>query len=90
METIANNYSQTDKSANVTSAQTTTPNKIMDIAIHNDVGMRFIIGDVESIQSQVVSNLDNAKLKMDTIESGYGQIQWQSEASDAFRSTFTR
>lgn len=90
LETIANNYSQADKGANVTSAQKTAPNKITDIAIHNDVGMRFLTGDVESIQSQVVSNLDNAKSKMDTIESVYGQIQWQSEASDAFRSTFTR
>ena len=52
--------------------------------------MRFLTGDVESIQNQVVSNLDIAKSKMDEIESVYGQIQWRSEASDAFRSTFTR
>ncbi len=90
LETIANNYSQADKGANVTSAQKTAPNKIADIAIHNDVGMRFLTGDVESIQNQVVSNLDIAKSKMDEIESVYGQIQWRSEASDAFRSTFTR
>ena len=28
--------------------------------------------------------------KQKWIESAYAQIQWQSEASDAFRSTFTR
>ena len=41
-------------------------------------------------QNQVSSNLDNAKEKMNTIESIYGQIQWQSEASDVFKSTFSR
>ncbi len=90
LETIANNYAQADTGANVTSAQKTEPNRIMDIAIHNDVGMRFITGDVEEVQTQVTSNLNDAKAKMDTIESVYAQIQWQSEAADAFRSTFTR
>lgn len=90
LETIANNYAQADKGANVTSAQNTAPNKISDIPIINDVGMRFITADVESIQSQVVSNLDKATEKMNAIEGVYGQIDWQSEASDAFKSTFTR
>lgn len=90
LETIANNYAQADKGANVTSAQNTAPNKISDIPVINDVGMRFITADVESIQNQVVSNLDKAKEKMNAIEGVYGQIDWQSEASDAFKSTFTR
>lgn len=90
LETIANNYAQADKGANVTNAQKTEPSRIMDIAIHNDVGMRFITGDVEEVQTQVTANLNDAKAKMDAIESAYAQIQWQSEASDAFRSTFTR
>ena len=91
LETIANNYSQSDKGANVTSAQKTAPNKITEIPVHDDTGkMRFITADVETVQSQVTANLDNAKTKMDTIESVYGQIQWESEAADAFRSTFTR
>lgn len=91
LETIANNYSKSDKGANVTSAQKTAPNKITEIPVHDDTGkMRFITADVETVQSQVTANLDNAKTKMDTIESVYGQIQWESEAADAFRSTFTR
>lgn len=90
LEVIANNYSQADKGANVTSAQNTAPNKISDIPISNDVGMRFLTSEVQNIQSQVSSNLDNAKAKMDSIQSVYSQIQWQSEASEAFKSTFTR
>lgn len=91
LETIANNYSKSDKGANVTSAQKTAPNKITEIPVHDDTGkMRFITADVETVQSQVTANLENAKTKMDTIESVYGQIQWESEAADAFRSTFTR
>ena len=90
LETIANNYAQADKGANVVGAQNTAPNKIAEIPVSNDVGMRFITEDVANTQSQVSTNLDNAKSKMDSIESTYNQIQWQSEASDAFKSTFTR
>lgn len=86
LETIANNYSQADMGANVTSAQQTAPSRIMDIAIHNDVGMRFLTGDVESIQSQVSSNLDNAKSKMETIESTFKATPWESEAHEAYQS----
>lgn len=90
LETIANNYAQADKGANVVGAQNTAPNKIAEIPVSNDVGMRFITEDVANTQSQVSTNLDNARSRMDSIESTYSQIQWQSEASDAFKSTFTR
>lgn len=91
LETIANNYSKSDKGANVTSAQKTAPNKITEIPVHDDTGkLRFIAADVETVKSEVTTKLDNAKSKMDTIETTYNQIQWESEAADAFRNTFTR
>ena len=91
LETIANNYSQVDRGSNVTSAQQTAPTKITEIPVHDDTGkLRFIAADVETVKSEVTTKLDNAKSKMDTIETTYNQIQWESEAADAFRSTFTR
>ena len=41
-------------------------------------------------QTQVEKNFDNAKEKMNEIESIYNQIQWESEASQAFKAKFTK
>ena len=90
LEIIANNYSQADTGANVTSPQITAPNKIAGILLSVDIGMRFLTSEVQNIQSQVSSNLDNAKAKMDQIQSVYNQIQWQSEASETFKAKFTK
>lgn len=88
LETIANNYSQADQGSNVTSAAKTSPNKISDLSISNDVGMKFLTGEVESVKSSVSTNFKNSKEKMNTIESAYSRIQWQSEASEAFAAKF--
>ena len=90
LEVIANNYSQADKGANVTSAQNTAPNNISDIPLSSDEGMRFLTSEVQNVQNQVSTNFDNAKEKMNTIESIYNQIQWESEASQAFKAKFTK
>ena len=90
LETIANNYAQADKGSNVTSASNEAPAKITNIAVSNDVGMRFITSEVASIQEQVSSNFKNAKDQMDKIESTYGTIRWSSEAADAFKARFTK
>ena len=90
LEIIANNYSQADKGANVTSPQNTAPNKINKILFSTGVGLRFISAQVEMTQTQVEKNFDNAKEKMNEIESIYNQIQWESEASQAFKAKFTK
>lgn len=88
LETIANNYSQADRGSNVTGANNTSPNKISEIAISNDVGMKFLTSEVSSTQSKVSTNFKNAKEKMNTIESTYATIQWESEAAEAFEAKF--
>lgn len=90
LETIANNYSQADKGANVTAASNEAPNKIANIPVSNDVGMRFITSEVASTQSQVSTNFNTARDQMNKIESIYGTISWSSEAADAFRTKFTK
>lgn len=90
LETIANNYSQADRGSKVTSAAKTAPKKVSSLAMPNDVGMKFITSEVTDVKSKVSTNFKNAKSKMDTIESAYAKIKWQSEASEAFRTKFLK
>lgn len=90
LETIANNYSQADRGSNVTGANKTAPKKIQNIAISNDVGMKFVTGDVSTTQSNVSNNFTKSKDLMNTIETAYGKIQWRSEAADAFATKFRK
>ena len=44
VETIGNNYSQTDQGSKVTGAVKTSPKKVSTLAMPGDAGMRFISG----------------------------------------------
>lgn len=90
LETIANNYSQADKGSNVTSASNEAPNKITNLSISNDVGMKFLTSNVSSVQKQISSNFKNSKEQMNKIESAYGKIKWSSEAADTFKAKFKK
>lgn len=90
LETVANNYSQADKGANVTGANNTAPAKISNLTVSNDVGMKFLTSEVSATQSKVSSNFKNAKEKMNSIESAYSQIQWESEAAESFKARFQK
>ena len=90
LETIANNYSQADRGQNATTAVRETPRKISNITISNDVGMKFVTSNVASIQKSVSTNFKNAKEQMNKIETEYAKIKWQSEASETFKSKFTK
>lgn len=90
LETIANNYSQADQGRNATVAHKEAPRKITNITVQNDIGMKFLTSEVTSTQQKVSRNFQKAKEKMNTIESDYGKIQWQSEASEAFKAKFTK
>ena len=90
LETIANNYAQADRGQNVVSAVKEAPNKISNIAITNDVGMKFVTAEVEQTQNSVVTNLRNAKDQMNQIEAQYGKVEWQSEASETFKTQLSK
>ncbi len=63
----------------------TSPKKITNLTIHNDVGMKFVTSNVESVQKSVSTNFKNAKDQMNKIQAEYTKkIKWQSEASEAF------
>ena len=90
LETIANNYAQADTGSRVTGAAKTAPNKIANLPTSNDVGMKFLTSEVTTVKANVSANFNNAKEKMNTVESAYSKIQWQSEASEAFKVKFTK
>ncbi len=90
LETIANNYAQADRGQNVTSAEETVPNIIEELPIMNDVGMRFITNDVANTQRIISEKFEASKDLMNKIEAEYAKVQWQSEASDSFKSRFAQ
>ena len=90
LETIANNYATADTGSGVTGAVKTAPNKITDLAMSTEVGMKFLTNEVTTVKNNVSQNFKNAREKMNVIESVYSKIQWESEAADAFRAKFTK
>ena len=90
LETIANNYSQFDEGVNVTTVDTTEPQKIVERNVPSDAGMAFDLAAVSDIQKSVVTNLENAKEKMNEIETTYGPVasSWGGEAAEAFLGQF--
>ena len=90
VETVANNYAQADKGQNVTSAEETEANRVEELSITNDVGMRFMTGEVANIQRAVSEKFEAAKELMNRIESEYKNVDWQSEASESFKERFAK
>ena len=90
LETIANNYAKADNEPNITSAEETSVNRIEDLPIINDVGMRFITGEVANTQRSVSEKFELAKELMNDIGAEYDKIEWESEASESFKTTFEK
>ncbi len=90
IETVANNYSQADRGYKVTSAANVAPNRVQNIALSNDVGMKFVSSSVETTRTTVSNNFINATTKMNNIETEYNKIEWESEAAEAFRTKFRK
>ena len=90
VETIANNYAQADKGQNVTSAEETSANNIENLPITNDVGMRFMTAEVANTQRSVSEKFDASKELMNKIEAEYNRVEWQSEASESFKTRFNK
>ena len=90
LEVIANNYAKADTGSAVCGADRVTPNKITELATPNDVGMRFVSSRVLEVKNTVTSKFKEANGKMNEFEGVYNSINWESEASNAFRSRFTK
>lgn len=90
LETVANNYSSVDTGSNIVGAENTAPQSITEIPQSIDIGMRFLTSEVENTQTTVSSIFDNIKELMNEIESVFKQVDWESEAADAFKAKFAQ
>ena len=90
LEKIANNYAQADKGQNVTSAQEVAAQKIANLAVKNDVGMKFVTSEVSSTQKKVTECFKKSKDLMNKIEAEFGKVEWKSEASQTFKTTLSK
>lgn len=89
LDQIAQNYSRMDTEP--LSAKTrNTLQKISNLTISNDVGMRFLTGEVSEGQTKVSNNFKNSTTKMNEIESQCSSMKWKSEAADAFTNQFKK
>ena len=90
LENIANNYAGADKGQGIVSAEETPANKIENLPITNDVGMRFMTADVANTQREVSAKFDSLKEIMDKIGAEYDRVVWDSEASEKFKARFSK
>ena len=88
LKTIANNYSQADTGSTIANAARADITTISDISVSNDVGMRFISSEVETVRQAVSNDFESSKEKMETIQGVFDNVSWNSEAAEAFRSKF--
>ncbi len=89
LDKIAQNYSKMDTEPLAAKTRNTLK-KISNLSISNDIGMRFLTGEVSEIQTKVSNNFKNSISKMNEIESQCMSMKWTSEAADAFINTFKR
>ncbi len=86
LECVANNYSQADQDINVVNAKNKVPKTIETINIINKGDeLRFMSDQVNTIKEKILSNLQKIGDKMNSINSQYANLRWNSEIADAFK-----
>ena len=88
LELIANNYSIVDKKTKETVESEEESNRIKELKITNDVGMRFLSGQVINIQQEISRCFEIAKEQINKIEIEYKKILWESESAYIFERKF--
>ena len=89
LELISNNYSMVDRKQKETVEIDEEPNRIKEIEITNDSGLRFLSDQVISIQQKISKCFEIAKDQMNEIEIEYKRIVWESESADIFEEKFS-
>ena len=89
LEQVARNYEMVDKGSSSISPRDDTPTRVPDIAPSNEVGMRFLTGDVSAVQASVTSEFSAATDTINSIRSQFSAINWESEAHSAFEQKLT-
>lgn len=89
LELISNNYSMVDRKQKETVEIDEEPNRIKEIQITNDPGLRFLSDQVISIQQKISKCFEIAQDQMNEIEIEYKRILWESESADIFEKKFS-
>lgn len=89
LENAANNYILADTGEKRV-AKKETPSKITSLLLSNDVGAKFELSGVKTIQNSVSNNFQRAKDKMNEIEATYQKIVWQGSAAESMKAKFTK
>lgn len=89
LDTVAKNYAKAD-GGSVSSSGSQSPKKISDIAESKATGMKFIESSVSSTKKSVEQNFQKAISSMNSIESVYKSIDWDSDASKKFKQKFNK
>ena len=89
LELISNNYSMVDRKQKETVEIDEEPNRIKEIEITNDPGLRFLSDQVIGIQQKISKCFEIAKDQMNEIEIEYKRILWESESADIFEEKFS-
>lgn len=87
---IANEISNFDIQQNVTTARKDEFQKIQEISIINDVGMRYLQNEVVNYQTNIEADFNTVKDYMSLIQKIVNQMQLQCDGSDEFRTQFKK
>lgn len=80
LERQANSYAQPNIGANITSVTEEMPDHIVPVPDHDDMKnqYRFLADEVDTIKTNVITYLTDAKSYMDKIERTYRSIPWDT------------
>ena len=88
IEKVANNYSQADRGNNATTVDNSQPKKVQAIEVKDDVGMKYLSSDVESVREEISSCFSSAKELMNSFDTEFKKVKWESEAATTFKAKF--
>lgn len=87
---IANEISNVDIQQNVTTARKDEFQKIQEIQIINDVGMRYLQNEVVNYQTNIEADFSSAKEYMTSMQKIVDEMQLECDGSDEFRRQFKK
>ena len=88
IETIANNFSEVDTNGRVTAAQKEGFQKIEQLSIKEDVGMRFVSEEIANIEQTIISEFHEAISLVDMLSREAEGIGIDYDVGNNFKSQF--
>lgn len=87
-EEIANKFSEIDIQQKVGTERKESYQKIEEITIINDIGMKYSQNEVATYQAEIITAIQSTKELMDSMQNVEEQIILQCDGADEFRTQF--